>query len=64
MFDQPFQSLPCHIQPIKLDVTLFQFADDAQGLRIVVKTAKGLHGFVQRIFTGMTESGMAEIMRQ
>jgi hypothetical protein len=37
---------------------------DAQGLRVMVKPAIGLHRRIQRIFPGMAEGRVAQIMRQ
>ena len=64
MLNQPFKRLPTHIQAIKLNISLLQFGHDTQRLGIMVEAAIALHGFVQRFLSGMTESRMAEVMRQ
>ena len=64
MLGKPFQRFPSQVQPVKARIARFQMGHDAQGLRVMVKPAIGLHRRIQRIFPGMAEGRMAQIMRQ
>ena len=64
MLGQAFQRFPSQVQTIKPGVTGFELRHDAERLRIMVKPAIRLHRCIQRIFPGMSEGRMAQIMRK
>ena len=64
MLDDAFQRLPTEIEAAEQRITIFQLRQNTEGLVVMVKAAIGLHGAVQRLFTGMAEAGVPQIVRQ
>ena len=64
MLGQPFQQFPGQIQPVVIAIGAFQPHQRAQRLRIVIKAAARGQSGVQRIFPGMAEGRVADVMRQ
>ena len=65
MFDDSFAHLKGEIQPGMRRETLFEMLDDAQRMKIVVKTATvPAHQRIQAAFPGVAERGMANVMHK
>ncbi len=64
VFDQAFERLPGKIEPVEFGITPLELRHDAQGLRIVVEAAIGQQHLVQRVFAGVPEGRVAEIVNQ
>ncbi|MCY1374203.1 hypothetical protein D9M69_615300 [compost metagenome] len=43
---------------------MLKLRHNAKGLGVVIKAAIGLHAFIERVFAGMTERRMPEIMHK
>jgi hypothetical protein len=59
-----YQRIPGEIEPVEIEIALFEIDDDPQALHIVVETAPAPDAMVQRILSRMAEGRMAEIMGQ
>src|SRR5258706_1114676 len=64
MLYDAFEGFPGQIQPTKGRVAVLEKRHDTQALGVVVETADRPHGLVERIFAGMSERGVAEIVRE
>ncbi len=64
VFDDPLQGFPGQVQPVEFGIAFLQPGDDGQRLRIVVEPAIRLHQLGKRIFAGMAERRVAEVMGQ
>jgi hypothetical protein len=64
MLGQPLQSLPGQVEPVEARVAPFQPGHDPQALGVVVESAMGREGPVQRPLAGMPERRVAEVMGQ
>ena len=64
MLGDPFQRGPCQVQTVKARVVAFQRRHDPQRLSVVVKPSVRLHQKIKRIFAGVSERRVAQIMGQ
>ncbi len=64
MFGNGLKGFPGEVQPVKLGIVPLQRGDNFHGLRIVIKSAMGLHEKIQRVLSGMTEWCVAKVMSQ
>ena len=64
MFQDSLARLEGEVQSRELCVALFEFVDDAQRLEVVFESAEIAQAFVERVLTGVTERGVAKIVRQ
>ncbi len=64
VLDGAFERLPRQIEPVELGIGAFEAGQDAQRLVVVREAAKGLHLGIERVFAGMAERGVAEVMRE
>ena len=65
VFDDALANFEGEVQAAKGGVALFKIFDDAQRVQVVVKEkAMVAHGRVERLFSGVAEWGMAEVMHQ
>ena len=62
MFDNALQGFPGKIEAVEFRIAAFQPGDDRQGLRVVIEAAEIAHRLGQRIFAGMAERRVAEVM--
>ena len=59
-----FQAFPGQVQPVEFGIMPFQPGDDAHGLGVVIEPAVGDHQRFHRVFAGMAEGRMAQVMGQ
>jgi len=64
VLDHALQHLPAQVEPGEIGIAPLEFRHHAEGLHIVVEAAELRGGGVQRLFAGMAEGRMAEIVRQ
>ena len=64
MFDQAFQRLEAQVEPVEIGVAALELGDDAQAVAVVVEAAERRHAGVERVFAGMAERRMAEVMAE
>ena len=65
MLDDAFAHFESEVQPAKIGVAGFKVFHNAQRVQIMVEAvAVGAHSGVERLFPGMAERRMANIMRQ
>jgi hypothetical protein len=65
MLDNPFPHLECQIQSPERSVAQLEILDDAQSVQVVIKRIAMLaHDAVERLFAGVPEWRMADIVRQ
>ncbi len=64
MLDETFQRFPGQVDAVIFGVAALQLGDDTQRLCIVVKPAIGQQHRIERVFAGMAERRVAEIMHQ
>src|SRR5260370_27992029 len=63
VLDDAFTNFKREIQAGKIEVTLLELFDDAQGVQIVIETAAArAHQFVELPFAGMAQLRMADVM--
>ena len=62
MIRHPDERFPTEVQPVEADVRRFQPSDDANGVGVVVEAAAVGHRLAQRIFAGMAEWRVAEVV--
>src|SRR3954454_11777437 len=65
VLDDSFAYFKSQIQAAKCSVTLFEVLDYAQRMQVVVKEKSVTpHSHIQRLFSGMTERGMSNVVHQ
>jgi len=64
VFDDAFERFPGQIEAVEIRIAVLQRGHDAQGLRIMIKSAVIFQTGIQCPLASVTERGMAEIMRQ
>lgn len=64
MFQNAIERFKREIESIVCDIAIFEQHDRSQRLNIVVETAIGLHGLVERPLPGMAKGRVAEIVRE
>ena len=64
VFDQAFQRFPGQVQAVEIGVAMLQLGYQPEGMGVVVEAADILGYGVQRVFPGMAEGRVAEVMRQ
>ncbi len=62
MFRDPFERLPGEVEPVERGIAPLELGQHAQRLVVVAKAAEPLHHLVQRLFAGMAERRVAEIV--
>ena len=64
VFGDAFERFPSQVQAVKIGVAMFEVGDQAQRVGVVIEAAERLHAFGQRVFAGMAERRVAEIVRE
>jgi len=64
MLGGAFEGLPGQVEPVELGIAPFKPGQYAQRVIVVREATIGRHLGIKRLFTGMTERGVAEIVRQ
>ncbi|QTK78444.1 hypothetical protein AT6N2_C0560 [Agrobacterium tumefaciens] len=64
VLDEAFQRFPGQVDAVIFGITALQLGDDAQRLGVMVEAAIGQQHRIQRVFAGMAEGRVAEIMHQ
>ncbi len=62
VLDEAGKRRPGQVKPIEVGVAALELGDDAQGLAVVVEAAVPGHRGVERVFPGMPEGGVAEVV--
>src|SRR5579863_5408899 len=65
VFDDAFAHFESQVEAAEGGVALLEILDDAEGVEVVVEEkAVGAHGGVERLFAGVAEGRMAEVVDQ
>ena len=52
------------VEAVEIGVAALQLGDEAQAVAVVVESAMGRHAGVERVFAGMAERRVAEVMAE
>ena len=64
MLYHALERFPGQVQAVEIGIAVFKAGQNTKRLLIVVKTAKFQHRPAKRFFPGMTERGVAKVMRE
>ena len=64
VLDQAFEHFPREVKSVELRISRFKLRHDTKGLSVVVKAFIVAHAGVELVLSGVSERGMAQIVRE